>query len=1110
MARPVGYTGYYPGEKIPRTPSGRPAPYTPNEYDLNVLADTINDMYFNFGDIPGFVKERLDQGMKLGFTAALYSKHISADALSGYSEAELAEEKSELSGMTGFSISLDPRDIISNPKKWASKIPPKLWAQITDWKDLEMKKREHVWADLLGIDTDNGKGQDYKILESLQAQRAFWTAKEKGAANTDMLSIAGLKTARGTSLGKATACAIVDFESNLRSAFYRDGNFDKVLHEATKGARAALAEGIGSVSRTAEGLIVTPGTITDDDARMTAVSFMAQADLVEQVSVFGSNSRSRVNRLEKVIARLNEEEGALDENGKPLDLHRIIHGVAGDEDDRGILGDIERARAHLLMMREGTARLSADQRRLVGEARVALYESVTTGALLEPGVESAIKKQLDAFEESLAELEAVLRGDIPTTAAGRTKLLRRASAAIERISGPNDELQHGIERTLLKKVIAERLTGNKKIGGKDIKNLEDLFDPDSAEFKYLRSIRIVLPTLERDRLSFNIDDLLDTFYKDSVLDQFLWATRINPKLKALTPGYYVTRFMKRMSYFGLIIEDENLEMGGDLVNPKFFLYKWMNKFIRGTNGEGRRIFQNTFGISVAGLGKIKVAGGAHFEVVKSLEELKDLWAKDPQFMVKLITNPQYALDFLKVEYGSNSEVGKFLRNKFKSIKELEEWGETLNEKLQKFHDWLVTKGKALGIDIMNPKHLESLINELHLYNLNKVRNLGIEITTKYRGILETFTQKLNVLQNELFKGVLGKVAGTVIGWKMVVSHTISTAITGAITALTGGASSFIAGALEKVIQFSVKILLDTFEKVFASILKADFTEFYKFTEKALVNLLKWFAWGMGAIGVTAAMAMLSMMVILSAFSSQDNSKIGAVGGGENIGPGGPGTAPILPSISPGTCPHQTGAMTTPSYGYISRGNYDITSTAHTREGHGGNPYWVGVGYSYCAYAIPGRFLWTPPGYEYSMGTPSHSEAVNPAYCNNPHLQARSPYFGMAADFIPTPRSDMAVYLPILGEPVNGEIRWSSIYSYNSGAGSGILYTRNDGVNRYNLLILHINPNSQAIGANIPAGTHIGNLWDCWTGTCGLVNNTHTHVELTVNNIPVRPETVLCL
>jgi hypothetical protein len=868
MAKPIGYTGYYPGEKIPRASSGgRPKPYIPNEYDLNMLADSINDMYFNFGDIPGFVADQLDAGIKFQLSANLYSSHLVAEDLYAYSERELSQERGEISGVSGISLKLDPRDIIKDPSKWASKIPKEFWRELTDWDDIESKKRGNLWASITGVQEETGPM--YKMMEALQGKEVFLKAKEdvetRGALNISKL------TSGGKDIGKVAAMAIVDFQSDIKTALFRDSNFDKVLSATLGGAVTAIKTGISG------------GTLTTTGDEPTIVaSFVGQTELAHYVGEFVSNKKASTYKLASVVGRLNQETNPLDDKGNPLELTYTINGIKKD---------IEKSRAHLQLLRGGVASLSDSEKAALGADTVAFYGNVTKGPILGMG-EARLEHQVRKFERSLKQLEDAIGGPLPSNWLQRNNLLRQVSAATMDL-GSRTFIEHGVERAILREV-ADTFVGGYKINKTDIKRLENMFPQNSEERSYLRNLRILLPTLERDRFYFGMDDFVQTFYDDKVLATFLWTAKLLPKLKTITPDYFIGVFMNRMNYFGLKISDNNLiDASDNTINPKFFLFKWMNKFIQGKDGQERRMFLNTFEISMTNLGiRTRVSGGSHFSAVV---DVYDLVKENTALLEALMKNPEKAADILKDFANKNPD---WFKEKFGDINDpdkvekMEKWAKELAEKWQKFHDWLKENADKIGIDITKADHILELLNALRVYNADKIKNLTIGITTKYRGILQYIGQKISFLQNKVFKSVIGKGIAVAIGWKMATSHAISTAITTAIAALSGGTSTFISGAIEKVIQFVVRIVLDTAEKVVQGIFKGDFKGFYIFMEKSMVNLLKWFAWAMGAIGLMAAICMLPMMVILGAFSSQDNSKIGAIGSGGS-GQGGGGVPPII-------------------------------------------------------------------------------------------------------------------------------------------------------------------------------------------------------------------------
>jgi preprotein translocase subunit Sss1 len=370
--------------------------------------------------------------------------------------------------------------------------------------------------------------------------------------------------------------------------------------------------------------------------------------------------------------------------------------------------------------------------------------------------------------------------------------------------------------------------------------------------------------------------------------------------------------------------------------------------------------------------------------------------------------------------------------------------------------------------------------------------------------MEHLAQKLSILQNSIFKGVLGKIAGKIIGWKTVASHAFAVAVTTALAALTGGTASFISGAIEKVVQFVSRIFLDAAEKVFLSIVKADFAEFYKYTEKSFYNLLKWFAYALGVIGVMGFIVMIPMMVIIGGISALDNTKIGAIGNGEGSGSGSGGTVPPMENYPVGGCPLVRGYMTTPSYGWDSNtGQYYPASTAsgdgYSKTGHGTAHYYAGWGGSCSArLTIP---VWA--GLQFR----SHSESAYP--CNTP---IKSPFYGFAADFhsadtLPGGNPNPNVYVPELRDSATGEViqEWS-VHSFHSTTGNGdaITLAGTDGTNDYLMAIIHFRSfvTGLSVGNRVSIGDHLGTLY-------GTPSWQHAHVELSRNGVPMRPELIFC-
>jgi hypothetical protein len=372
----------------------------------------------------------------------------------------------------------------------------------------------------------------------------------------------------------------------------------------------------------------------------------------------------------------------------------------------------------------------------------------------------------------------------------------------------------------------------------------------------------------------------------------------------------------------------------------------------------------------------------------------------------------------------------------------------------------------------------------------------------YRGKLEHLVQKLSWIQNKIFKSFAGKIAFKVIGWKMAVSAFVSEIVMDALGIATGGAG-FLAKPLEVLLQAAVRIVLDTAERIYLSIVNPDLSIIGKFLDESLNNVLKLMGQVSAAITLSMALPLLVLFVLISTINPKNNAKVGAIGGdvGERVpGPGGT-EVPNQPSVNNiGDCPVQNGYIWNNrySYGYVSPGNYaqDSGGTAYDKKRHGTNAYWG----SYCScYNMPG-------GWVYSDAPSSHSENLGVCSrngsCGNTGSN-QNIYYGMAADF--TSSTSDSVYVPKLGNEVGGEMTWNIVGTYGTTQGTAVKLTRNDGTNRFTMIMLHLNPASTIRdNLTLKEGDFVGELW----GGNGE-NWKHVHIELVIDGTPVRPENYFC-
>jgi len=1065
MAKPIGYTGYYPGERIPRPPGGG-KPQPPITYDLNVLGQAIEEMEIGVGNIPEWTKERFTSAIESSLKATVYGGTVDASSLAAYDEEELEEEFSEISGTAGFSVNLNPADIAKDPKKWAGKLAKGAYSELTSLSDIEARKRKFIWQDIVGL----GKTKDTAVRDLTKRRALRLGGAEDYGGQLNLTNIDGYEKE-----GKATAEKVVDFQGNVRSAVHRDKNFDDVLRTSFAGTREVLSRNVGNLAERDQEYVL---------------AFLSKIDMVQNVQ----SVDKKADEIIKTVSRLR----GLGAEVRPVDKEGNLISVEGSISK--LQDEIDKSRAQIQLMTAGRGGLNETQLKLLGmldergnEVADNPYVKALvgrTGPILSKPEAAKLDRLIRRQERALNRVERAIAK--PAGRGNTTLFIRNLSAASSDLTGKGSRGRYNsVERTLLRILGDEYVRGSASgvAGGERIEDIVKRVG-DEGGYQYMRRTRTLLPTLEKDRQFFAIDDFMDVLYDDSFYSKFLWATKINPRLQALTPDYYVKQFMVKMHYFGLVIDEKSLiGPDGNLIKPKFFLFKWANKMVEKSRKKGGA-FANKFSINidVAGIGNRIVKGGSHFGAVQNLSKLiksNDLNPNKMRMLMRAdgIMGIQGTLARLNLPFDAANA-----------------------EKFLKFQVWAKKNARRLGIDWENGEHMLEVVRGLMRYDNNQIRNIGIGITKAYRGKLSHFVQKLSVLQNKIFKGFLGKVAGKLVSWKMAVSTAISEAVMDALGVATGGAA-FLAKPLQLLLQAAIRIVLDTGEKIIRSIVKADFEELSKFLDKSLTNVVKLLVQIGAAITLASVIPFFIVATLLSAISPENNAKVGGIG---DFSHGGViGAPPVEPSIEPGGCFFETGGyLSYPSFGFNPNSRtyvQDGTGYAFPNYGHGTDAY------GYCYYVPTGWILGRlgPRYHEENTLVSNYQATCYRTFASNP-TQYGSWDYGKAADFA---SANPTVYLPELGEPdTAGATEWRILQVYNharTGVGDGVIIYRSDSTGTdYKMLILHINANDNVRHAGAThtpmyAGDNIGTLYT------GLSTRPHVHIELLVNGQPVRPDGLFC-
>ncbi len=1126
MARPIGYAGYYPGEKI--SPKSRSGKRRDDKIDNNF---DVTQADFNGWlaalDLPAFVKEQLLKEMQQATAANVFPKKLGASDLLSADRPE--EELREAGGSVG--IGFNYWDLVTDPEKTLNKFIESARKGVLNLGDLETQKREKAMRVALGLH-QNGTEPDVEALAETYA-KGYTTRTRFGGRrqeeefgdpndmllrqvdpanldealddNDDMLlrqinpanpnnqirlsnarrgmqqpnittpiTIAHIKDSAGNEVGKKIAANVALAHRDIKSSFIRDSRVDEVMRNTSGAFTGQLKE-----------ILENPAGVSPEQLKF-ARRYVALDELVKTANGLDSTAGKVVKTCESI-----NFSGAGDLTNTLRELEKKA----------------KRAETLIKFYERGAEALTPEELHLIDSV-----VQVLGNGPLDTETLRLIKREATQIKKTAKKLGKIAQAEAPQLGVGRIALINRISRAKEKLTG-GDYFTNNAERSLLRKMMALTVEGDGNIA------LQGLVQGTPLE-ELATKMRIILPVLERHRLNATIDDLQDTLARGKLM-QYLWTNRVAPKIKALTPGYYMGRFMKGVHHFGAVInESQIIDANGNPIIPRNPVYRVANKLITRTG-----LFKNKFKIVIPETGvKIRVTGGTHFRFV---ENYFSFLKKKPRVLeitqvtgstvgaIRTMANASQVLQdtrLLQVLLRSRGDISLLSVQELEILRNMLGGEEKLQEFLaqfQAFYRWLRSNASGI-IDINNAEQVLALMRALNKYNLDTLRNLGVGITRNFRGFLENIAQKLTAIQQTLFDNALGKVVGKVLGWKAWVSETVAVAITSAIVALTGGTTSFISTALEKVLAWVTRFVLTIGENFVGAIIKGGDYALEKAIDKTSEANFKTFSIVIGIImGILSSILfaiIFIIIVIISAIAPQDNAKIQPMGGYSG-GPGDNGTATTYPPITPGGCFFETkGYLSYPSFGRKEPGTSDEVRSQYITGCAGYNYY--GHGTKHYGHCLPNPWRLSPATLVADPCPPctgGGSPNCNPC-ANSGFRQIPSDHFGFAADFATAGAPE--VYLPLWGEDPSEEQTWSIVETGSLDVGDYITVRRTDETTGmvYTLHMLHLILNGEVKGAPggtvLKAGDHLGTLF---TG----INHPHVHVEAMEDNTVIRPDNVFC-
>ncbi len=253
------------------------------------------------------------------------------------------------------------------------------------------------------------------------------------------------------------------------------------------------------------------------------------------------------------------------------------------------------------------------------------------------------------------------------------------------------------------------------------------------------------------------------------------------------------------------------------------------------------------------------------------------------------------------------------------------------------------------------------------------------------------------------------------------------------------------------------------------------------------------------IGITATAFLQMLLIAFAVFFVLIPIIMFIINSGAYIVPPSDSIALNQGPVASGSCP-LLGTTKITTYAYDPAHEEDTSYDAPQKIGHGSNGYWNAVapftGGNKCIFNIPINSMY--PG----CLAPSQSGSENNV-CRkiNPPLP-NCPYYGYATDVVVVSGNEnKTVVLPKLCDQTQSgtcdQLNWTIKSIGDSPNGKYLIAEATGNGHRWTIDLMHIDPTAQ-VGQQLPSGSIVGKLFN-------QGSNTHLHIELNVDGIPVKPD-----
>lgn len=1120
------FPGYFPGQPVSRIP--RVPNYAKGfDYAYDFFTKGIDELELELTNqgkyLPGWVNERVIDDFKKQLKATIKGPEnsVSVEELDEY-------DANALPGAFGLSVNLNPVDWVKDPKKQA-KIMLKDWGKtVINWGDVETRIKENLWTQVLrenpnytrvvGVENFMGTAPMAEATANRIIARMKATGKRYGMVTTGSTNPLALFSANDRTkstlkhfTGRFDATtgqgifekndqtledkmasvggAVINFERASTFAPSRDKAFDVFQSKVFDAIEFNLED------------TVLQGTIQTDASLKTAYeTFKAKRTLAENME---NISTKYEKGYKKELSKLY-----LEGNGSYLASNSTKLKSAIDE---------------------GLANLDRD-----------FYNSATKISGLSTKEAEALKKITDPYKKHLENLKQAIEdvdsklGSVGTkaTPAQRASALAGLRKADKIASGGfkgkgltgGDVVVDSMQRSLLRHMSDDLLSSRKNGLGDLVSQLE----AKHGELGISR-LRAYVDRLRYERDSDTADTVIKLLEKGNLMEALVW-NRARKLLIGLVPSMYVESLLTKLSYFGLIIKDDDRFekhawirgasgirklTGANLEPPGKLFGNWIRLKEKHEIALGSGATARTQKISFNG----SVWGGVHFKGVEGLFGIKTLVDKG-------YWTPE-AFGYMIAHIDANTGFTDVLLDKLKLLNNnrmVDLPGNVTPEAFAKdivaLREWVTKNKKRLGTDakITDDAFWMAFVTSLH----RKGGAGSIDITRKFAGLLEKLWAKLNYVQNVVLAKV-GKFLAPISYIKTIITEAVSEAVLKLIDvaagAASGGTLAVVTEALGRVIKplirFVVRRTVDAAEVIVKGLLKGDFFLIFKTFEKTILKFLR-------VVLIATAIPFFIMLLIstlffgntLTTYSPIDPTTPSYIftedysgGMNYNSGPGIP--PPDVPPITTGGSLMCTGTslgrciVSYPSYG--------------TNIGHGTNHYWSGS--APCRYSVPylpfPDLRWSvqdsvDPTQNICIGSceptwdPTNVCALLAASRAVPAGWNAVDFYGFAADYQTTCAGNYA--RAIIAPDIANITEWTVIVQGNANYQyDGYFFANLQGTGDH-VVLLHL---MHLDGYPCPTG---GSTGGCTFATGELIQTywagyNHVHVEVIVDGVPQKPEDV---